>query len=263
MKYRKTGYFLRNAAIEIKIAVILFCILSVFVVALAVVFVVNNNKPQSVDVINFDQVSNAPEIYKNGVQDMMGALIGKNENIPDDVLYKAVIRDGSYYEEKLSHATTSYFLVDVEELRYSFEVTVSWPSGELPNDDDLGIIIRCPYYTDVIYPETQCIAESPEAQIERYLPNNYVLAGGHRVHIDKSYFGGEFQLLVQIDACKNQTLMEEALNYANEWIKSIYLDPNSYNLEPYDTCLMSFLDSSQKNSIMMGEPTRKDNSGVL
>lgn len=239
MKYGKIRNFFENSPIEIKIAVILFFVLTVAAIVLAVVFMNRGGELQYVDITNFSDITDAPDAYKKRMQELIGMLIGKNENIPDGILYGAVIRDGSYSEDIEKNMTTAHFLVDIEELRYSFEVTISWPKVQ-SNSDDLYVKIQCPYYTDVIYPDTQCIAESLAAQVERYLPHNYVLGNGHKVHVDKSNFGGEFQLLVYIDACKNQKIIDEAMSYTEEWLRSVYLDPSNYKIESYDTCMTSF-----------------------
>ena len=239
MEYNKIKTFLKNASIEIKIAIGLFIVLVVTAIILAVIFFSYNVEPQSVEITNFKELSNAPDAYKKETQDLIGMLIDKNERIPNDALYQAVIREGSYSEETKNNIVTAHFLIDIEELRYSFEVTMSWLKGQTKKED-LYIKIQCPYYTDVIYTDTQCIAETPETQIIRYLPHNYVLPNGHKVHIDKSNFGGEFKLLVHIDACKDQELIKEAIDYAGKWIELIYLNLDNYNMEPYDTCLTSF-----------------------
>ena len=262
VEYSKIKTFLKNASIEIKIAIGLFLVLVVFVIVLTVVFLNHNTEPQSVDITNFKEMSGAPDAYKKGAQDLIKMLIDTNERIPNDALYQAVIREGSYSEEIKNNIATAHFLIDIEELRYSFEVTMSWLKGQTKKED-LYIKIQCPYYTDVIYTDTQCIAETPEAQVERYLPHNYVLPNGHKVHIDKSKFGGEFKLLVNVDACKDQELTKEVIDYAEKWLESIYLNPDNYKMEPYDTCLTSFWDGSRRWSYYGGKIAGENSDNVL
>lgn len=125
VEYNKIKTFLKNASIEIKIAIGLFIVLVVAAIILAVIFFSYNVEPQSVEITNFKELSNAPDAYKKETQDLIGMLIDKNERIPNDALYQAVIREGSYSEEIMNNTVTAHFLIDIEELRYSFEVTMS------------------------------------------------------------------------------------------------------------------------------------------
>ena len=227
--------FIRNSSIGAKIAIILFFVL----VIVAIVFaILATKKPeeQNIDVTNFSEVSDAPKDYQTFTQELIWQLIEKNENIPDPSKYQAVIREGSYSEETDGNVVNANFIIDIEELRYSFEVDLAWPKNDRNKQTDLTVHIRCPYYTDVIYTDTKCVAETPETQIQRYLPHNYYLDSGDRVHIKFSNFG-EPHLLVYINACKNQNLIDAAMNYAHDWIKSLYMDPDDFKMEPYDVCL--------------------------
>lgn len=230
--------FFRNSSVGAKIAILLFFVLVIAAIVLAIITTMQAKEEQNIDVTNFSEVSNAPEEYQIGTQDIIWQLIEQREPVPEFSKYQAVIRDGSYQEESNGNLISANFIVDIEELRYSFEVDLSWPKGQSTYSDP-HIEIHCPYYTDVIYPDTQCVAELPTAQIRRYLPHNYYLDNGKRVHIDQSSFGGDIHLLVYIEACKNQDLINAAMNYTHEWIKTLYIDPDEFRIEPYDTCMLS------------------------
>lgn len=230
------GNFFRNSSLGVKIAILLFFVLVILAIVLAVLTTMQAKEEQNIDVTNFGEVSNAPKEYQIGTQDIIWQLIEQREPVPDFSKYQAVIRDGSYQEETNGNVINANFIVDIEELRYSFEVDLSWPKGQSTYSDP-HIEIHCPYYTDVIYPDTQCVAELPTAQIRRYLPHNYYLDSGNRVHIDQSSFGGYTHLLVYIEACKNQELIDAAMNYARNWVESLYINPDNLKMEPYDTCL--------------------------
>ena len=229
--------FIRNSSLGAKIAIVLFFILVVAAIVLAIVTTMGPEKEQNIDVANFSEVSDAPKDYQTYTQELIWQLIEKNENIPNASKYQAVIREGSYSEETDSNVVNANFIIDIEELRYSFEVDLAWPKNNRNKQTDLTAHIRCPYYTDVIYTDTKCIAETPEAQIQRYLPHNYYLDDEHRVQIVNGSVNNNFKLLVYIKACKNQAVIEKAMNYATEWIKTIYMDPEDFKMEPYDTCL--------------------------
>lgn len=233
--------FFGNLSVWEKVAIVLFFVLLVAIILIAIVSTILSSVEEDnvVDVTNFSEVSDAPREYQSGVEETIWQLIERNGGVVDSSEYNAVIREGSYHEETNKNVSNASFIVDIEELRYSFEVSLSWPRGG-DKYTDMSINVRCPYYTDVIYPDTKCVAEKPMTQIGRYLPHNYYLDNGKRVHIDQSNFGGESHLLVYIDACKNKDLIDAAMNYTSSWIESLYMDPNDLKIETYDTCLTSF-----------------------
>lgn len=230
--------FISNSSVWAKIAIVLFFVLILIAIVLAVISTMNMKKEDDthIDVSNFPEISNAPKEYQIGTEQLIWQLIEQNEPIPDFSDYQAIIREGSYHEETNNNISSADFIIDIEELRYSFEVSLSWPKGQKVYSDP-SIKIRCPYYTDVIYTDTKCVAELPTAQIRRYLPHNYYLDNGYRVHIDENSTGGNFRLLVYINACKDENLIDSAMDYARNWIKTLYIDPDDFRMEAYDTCL--------------------------
>lgn len=230
------GNFVENTSMGIRVIIVLFIIMSILIVVLAVM--VNMQKQEEapgIPIVNFQEISNAPEEYQANTEQLIWILASKSELIPEDVT--AVIREGSYSEEINNKTVSAKFIVDIEELRYSFEVTMSWLKSQ-KKYEDLYVKIQCPYYTDVIYPDTKCVAEQPTEQIKRYLPHNYYLDDGKLVHVEESGAGRNYRLLVKVEACKNQDVIEAAMNHTTEWIKSLYMDPEDFATEPYDTCMM-------------------------
>lgn len=98
VEYDKIRISLKNAFTEIEIVIGLFFVLVIFVMILTVVFLSHNTELQSVDIANFKEVPDAPDVYKKGARDLIEMLIDKNERIPNDALYQAAIRVGSYSE---------------------------------------------------------------------------------------------------------------------------------------------------------------------
>ena len=119
--------FIRNSSLGAKIAIVLFFILVVAAIVLAIVTTMGPEKEQNIDVANFSEVSDAPKDYQTYTQELIWQLIEKNENIPNASKYQAVIREGSYSEETDSNVVNANFIIDIEELRYSFEVDLAWP----------------------------------------------------------------------------------------------------------------------------------------
>ena len=228
--------FIKNSSIGMKVGIVLFMLASVLAVVLAMVYVGRNQeKAPGIPITNFQEISSAPEEYQINTEQLIWILAERNESIGDLSQYSAVIREGSYSEDVEKKTRKAHFIVDIEELRYSFEVTMSWIEGGRKNEE-LYVEIRCPYYTDVIYPETQCIAETPEAQIRRYLPHNEYMENGKLVHVEESSVGKDFRLLVKVEACKDQNILDAAKNQTQEWIETLYMDSEDFAIEPYDTC---------------------------
>ena len=117
--------FIRNSSLGDKIAIVLFFILVVAAIVLAIVTTMGPEKEQNIDVANFSEVSDAPKDYQTYTQELIWQLIEKNENIPNASKYQAVIREGSYSEETDSNVVNANFIIDIEELRYSFEVDLA------------------------------------------------------------------------------------------------------------------------------------------
>ena len=233
--------FMDNSSVGMKIVVILFLVMCVLAIALAVmVNIQGQEEVPGVPITNFQEISDAPKEYQTNAEQSLWTLIERNANVEDLSMYSAAIRDGSYSQTTDGNKEIEHFIVDIEELRYSFEITLSWTKGQ-KKYTDLYVKVQCPYYTDVIYPDTVCVAEKPTAQIKRYLPHNDYINDGKLVHVEESVVGKEFRLLVKVDACKNQDVIDAAMEYTTKWIESIYMNPGDFVVESYDTCMVKTL----------------------
>lgn len=233
--------FIDNSTVGMKIVVILFLVMCVLAIALAVmVNIQGQEEVPGVPITNFQEISDAPKEYQTNAEQSLWTLIERNANVEDLSMYSAAIRDGSYSQTTDGNKEIEHFIVDIEELRYSFEITLSWTKGQ-KKYTDLYVKVQCPYYTDVIYPDTVCVAEKPTAQIKRYLPHNDYINDGKLVHVEESVVGKEFRLLVKVDACKNQDVIDAAMEYTTKWIESIYMNPGDFVVESYDTCMVKTL----------------------
>ena len=230
--------FIDNSTVGMKVVVVLFIVMCILVVALAIISnIKDQERAPGVPITNFSEVSDAPGEYQINTEQLIWMLTEQNGNVEDLSQYSATIRDGSYSEETDKKTKRAHFIVDIEELRYSFEVTMSWLEGRTKKED-LYVKVQCPYYTDVIYTDTKCAAETPEMQIKRYLPHNEYLDNGTLVHVEESSVGRGHRLLVKVEACRNQGVIDAAMKRTVKWIKSIYMDPDDFTIESYDTCMM-------------------------
>lgn len=230
--------FIDNSTAGMKVVVVLFIIMCILAVVLAIITnIKEQEKAPGVPIVNFSEVSDAPEEYQINTEQLIWMLTEQNGDVEDLSQYSATIRNGSYSEETDKKTKRAHFIVDIEELRYSFEVTMSWLEGRTKKED-LYVKVQCPYYTDVIYTDTKCVAETPEMQIKRYLPHNEYLDNGTLVHVEESSVGRGHRLLVKVEACRNQGVIDAAMKRTVKWIKSIYMDPDDFTIESYDTCMM-------------------------
>ena len=101
--------------------------------------------------------------------------------------------------------------------------------------DDPDVTIECPYYVDVIYTDTKCLAQTPEQQVKRYTPH-YDKINGIDFAVDSNQYEDKFYLSVEIASCGNTELGKSALDATRKWLKSVYLDPNDYTIELVDIC---------------------------
>lgn len=229
--------FIDNSTVGMKVVVVLFIIMCILAVVLAVISnIKNQERGPGIPITNFSEVSDAPEEYQINTEQLIWMLTEQNGDVEDLSQYSATIRDGSYSEEADKKTRKAHFIVDIEELRYSFEVTMSWLEGRTKKED-LYVKVQCPYYTDVVYTDTKCVAETPEMQIKRYLPHNEYLDNETLVHVEESSVGREHRLLVKVDACRNQNITDAAIERTVKWVKSIYMNPEDFVIEPYDMCM--------------------------
>ncbi|MDO4746947.1 MAG: hypothetical protein Q4A70_01200 [Candidatus Saccharibacteria bacterium] len=215
-------------------------VLSLFIVIVVVTIIVLNRPilkdDVMVDIGNFEDMTPTPKGYMHLVEKGIGEIINGASNDDELVFADAAIREGSYKESENENEKKAEFIVDIDSLHYSFDVTLSWrkDSGDSePEDPD--ILIECPHYLDVIYKDKKCIAQSPQAQLARYLPY-YDYVGDKKYAVDFRIFDGEKYLRVEVSTCGDESLRESVIDSIKKWLKTIYLDPNDYKMELIDIC---------------------------
>lgn len=194
-----------------------------------------------INVVNESEIEEVPKDYKNSMLKTIWAAIESSNDITGVEFEDAVVREGSYNSSAEDGLTVANFILDIEALHYSFDVTATWREG-VDSGKDPDIQVRCPYYLDVIYTDTKCIAQSPIEQLERYLPHYEYLRDDLMYSVELHKYdsfqehAGEQYLAVRVKACKNAELLDRAVEETKKWIKSVYLDPNDYYWEPIDSC---------------------------
>lgn len=223
-----------------KMKIIIASVLGMFLLVVIVAVIASNktvvDKVAPINIADFEDATSMPKGYRSEVERSISDIIKKNSETSGLVFSDAIIRDGTYKEEAEGDAVKARLIVDIDSLHYSFEVEATWPKnvgdGE-PVDPD--VVIKCPHYLDVIYTDTKCIAQSPQQQLRRYLPH-YGRVGDVKYAVDFKRYVDKTYLRIEIPACSNVVLLEEAKESVKKWLKTIYLDPNDYEITTINTC---------------------------
>lgn len=225
-----------NVPLKAKIGAVIALLLVVAII-LVITIPMNQADPQSdtlVNVEDFEDTTSVPDGYKNVIESSIGDMIRSQSDLSTLEFNDAAIRDGTYHERVNGNDRSASFIVDIDSLHYSFAVNVSWVDKKNSLKDP-NVVITCPHYLDVIYTDKKCIAQSPRTQLERYLPHYGKVRGvkyavNFQQEVDSSY------LRIEVPACNDPALIEEAKTDVKKWIKSIYLDPNDYKIGSINTC---------------------------
>lgn len=211
----------------------------VAIIAISVITLISHHDPvkdNPIHITNYLDTTSAPTTYLDYVSQNIYDLIETTEQTGNADLGDAIIREGSYRESTANGDKTATFIVDVESQHYSFEITMTW-NGTATDQADPDIEIRCPHYLDVVYKDKKCIATNPYGQLVRYLPYNEYLDNGEKFHVELRGYSGRTYIAVIVPECMNQAQKDEANQKFKKWLKSIYLDPNDYDIETMGKCL--------------------------
>lgn len=228
--------FWKNSTTGIKIGVFAMLLMPIVIllVTLISLLIPEDMGNERLLISNYYEVANAPKEYLFNIQNIIlnaiGQKLGDNETVYTDV----AIRDGSYSETEFNNVKTVKMIVDVPSIRQSFAIQFNYHKNAR-NYDDPDVNVGCPYYTDVIYTDTKCIAASPYTQIERYLPR-YDYVGGVKYGVSLKKYNGKSYLAVEAPACGNTDILNSAQSSFENWIESVYLDKADYDIQVVDTC---------------------------
>ena len=121
-----------------------------------------------VDIVNENETS-IPDDRWQGIKNEVWYLI--QNNVPDVTradVDDAVIREGSYEESTENDITTATFLLDIDSLKQTYFVTVSWSKTVELSD---YLTINCPPKSEMKYPETVCYGMYNNTySLDLYLP---------------------------------------------------------------------------------------------
>ena len=193
------------------------------IIVIIVVAVVTNVLSEPKVKIEFPDGYNIPVDELRGVREYLSGVIESNtEDFDKNMVYVGKARD--YKEETDGGSTTATFIVDFDDIRQSYSVAVTWPD---PDDGSPNIYISCPLL-DSKYPETPCVTEANSStEIVGYLPYKGKL-NDREYSVDMKYDEDKTYLEIEVDACKDKTILNDALVAVKEWISSVNLNQDDY-----------------------------------
>ncbi len=232
--------FFRHASLRAKILVIVILLAFILIITISIIAIFPHSNPAEenpITITNFSETTTAPQAYRNYISRVLYNKIASAEGTSNLDLSSAKIREGSYQETVSSEdAKNATFIIDIESVHYSFEVNLVF-TNTFADTEDPHVIITCPHYTDVIYTDKKCIALTPVEQLQRYLPHYERLSNGELYSAELRNFPGRTYVALIVPECKNQSMKNEATTDFKKWLKSIYLDPNDYDIEAMGKCL--------------------------
>lgn len=174
--------------------------------------------PENVEVVN-ESETRVPEDRWNGIKNEIWHLVENNvSDLTKANIDDAVIRDGTYEESFENDITTATFLLDIDSLRQTYKVTVSW-SDKVELYD--AVEINCPPKDQMKYPETVCYGMYNNTySLDLYLPYaeypdnnnseetepvapNYIIHGDEDARI----------IEITVSACDAERYKKEAMGY--------------------------------------------------
>lgn len=151
-----------------------FGIAGLIVLVVIVIFAVSYSKygrslekeASHINITNFSEVAkDIPEFYQVETEASIWNMLNSYNDIADDVRADAIIREGSFSDEKRWVS----FLVDIPSLEHSFRVEFSWvETSKIPEEFDVSV--TCPNLDERIY-KTSCYTSfSAVDTIDTFLP---------------------------------------------------------------------------------------------
>lgn len=204
---------MKKRNIILSIVLIIVAAIAIIVTAI-VVNVLNEPKVE----ISFENSNNIPSGELRKVRENLSSAIRKNTtDFDSNKVYQGAATN--YNEEVADEMTTASFIVNFDEIRESYFVSVTWPDS---NDGSPNLMIACALL-DGKYPETPCETEANSSfDIVSYLPYTGLTDAGESYTVNAEYNNdGELYLDIKTDGDAEKTLMA-----AKSWISGLGFDAN-------------------------------------
>ena len=194
-------------------------IIQIIIIMLIVVWVNIAIQPKThIEVVN-ESDTNIPDDNWRGLKNELWDLIQDNvSDVTQSDIDDVVIRDGTYTETTENDITTAKFLIDIDSLKQTYAVAVSWSNSVELYD---YTSIDCPPLAQMKYPETVCYGRDNDTySLDLYLPHavypegrnideGYPTAPNYIIHGDEN----TKTIDIEVSACDPDKFKSEALEY--------------------------------------------------
>ncbi len=218
-------------------------IIQIIIIMLIVVWVNIAIQPKAhVEVVNENE-TNIPDSNWRGLENELWNLIQNNvSDVTQSDVDDVVIRDGTYEETTNNDITTARFLIDIDSLKQTYSVVISWSNSVELYD---ALSIDCPPIDQMKYPETVCYGMYNNTySLDLYLPHA-VYPEGYNPNADDAYplapnyiiHGDEDTKTIDIEvsACDPDKFKGEALEYLSTTPINLSDYTVNYNINNTDT----------------------------
>lgn len=194
-------------------------IMQVIIVIVIVVCVKWAISPQPhVEIVNRNETS-IPDDRWQGIKNEIWYLIQNNvSNVTRSDIDDAVIRDGTYEEITENEITTATFLLDIDSIKQTYYITVSWSDTVAIYD---YMTVNCPPQNEMKYPDTVCYGMYNDTySLDLYLPYAvYSNSSDDDTSVAPDYYisGDENAKTIDImvSVCDAEKFKQEATDYLN------------------------------------------------
>lgn len=194
-------------------------IMQVIIVIVIVVCVKWAISPQPhVEIVNRNETS-IPDDRWQGIKNEIWYLIQNNvSNVTRSDIDDAVIRDGTYEEITENEITTATFLLDIDSIKQTYYITVSWSDTVTIYD---YMTVNCPPQNEMKYPDTVCYGMYNDTySLDLYLPYAvYSNSSDDDASVAPDYYisGDENAKTIDImvSVCDAEKFKQEATDYLN------------------------------------------------
>lgn len=194
-------------------------IMQVIIVIVIVVCVKWAISPQPhVEIVNRNETS-IPDDRWQGIKNEIWYLIQNNvSNVTRSDIDDAVIRDGTYEEITENEITTATFLLDIDSIKQTYYITVSWSDTVTIYD---YMTVNCPPQNEMKYPDTVCYGMYNDTySLDLYLPYAvYSNSSDDDASVAPDYYisGDENAKTIDImvSVCDAEKFKKEATDYLN------------------------------------------------
>lgn len=234
---------LHNLTRNQKIAV--FAVAQILViVVLAVCLNVALNPQEKIKVVSNDGWNMAEDRWQGIKRELWNLMKENIEGMATDNIDDVVIRDGTYRESTENDITTATFLVDIDSLRQTYQITAAW-SDKVELYDSLAI--DCPPVDQMKYPDTVCKGMfNTTASLDLYLPHDITDDDTEDGVLWAYIYGDEYNRTIDVEMAPCD--IDATRKKVDDYLGSLPIDMDEYTVNYL--LLKSDVDCEYKTTLM-------------